>query len=523
MRSSKWTSPTTLSLLAVVTLCSGAIGCGDDSSDEAGTGGGGDAGLPDSATSSDVGTNDATQASDGAVPPDGTAGDGGPPPDGSAQDASKPETGPGDTGVPDSNPCDGVACSGHGACVAKGDDASCQCDPGYHAEGLSCVVDAALGSTVTVGQDPGKASATYFYYDPGKTNAHAAVNDAIAAVAGKATATSPGEVLLENASSPYVLDNHIIARSNVNLRGESLSGARLKIAGGITPTPYTYGSSSAGWGGEDSNLKKGAIINIWTGTSNVRISNITFDGSWDDYYTSRPRGKSEFVLINIEGASNVSIDGCRFTKGADDGILCAHGATSIEVSNTVFNMIGHDCFQVWSSSHVKYHHNVCAMRTNSGVRFSGDGTDFEAYANEFYTGLGGGSGVELQTTATNVKIHHNYFHDITGAGNKYGAIGYPGQSPTGTGHQYYDNLIVNATYGIAHVPPSSVSENNIILDCDTAISGGTSTDNIATESGYVFTKSGTKTQGNTYWTVDSGPLAPAFAGIKVGIDPGLPN
>lgn len=473
---SRWVG---LSLLAIAGTCCAALGCGDDASSEAWAAGGHDAEVPDSAVPADGGSEDAKQASDSALPPEASPVDAKQPQDGSPPEATAPDA---DVEEP---------------------------------------VDAAPGSTVTVGQDPGKASATYFYYNPTGRNAHAAINDAIAAVAGKATENSPGEVLIENAASPYVLDNHVIARSNVNIRGESTAGVSLKIASGITPAPYVHGSSSAGWGGEDTNLKKGAVINVWTGIANVRISNLTFDGSWDDYYTSRPRGKSEFVLINIEGATNVSIDGCRFTKGADDGILCAHGASNIEVSNTVFNMIGHDCFQVWGSSHVKYHHNVCAMRTNSGVRFSGDGTDFEAYASEFYTGLGGGAGVELQTVASDVRIHHNYFHDISGAGSNYGAIGYPGQSPTGTGHQYYDNLIVNATYGIAHVPSSAVSKNNIILDCDTSISGGTSSDNITTATGYSFTKSGAKTQGNTYWTVDGGPLAPAFAGIKVGIDPGL--
>lgn len=462
-----WIGP---ALLAVAGCGSFALGCADESSPQAWEAVAHDAALPDSAVPDVASTGDAKPGADGAPAAEG------------GSDAGQP---PGDSGPDVDGP------------------------------------DAAPGSTVTVGQDPGKASATYFYYDPAKPNAHEAINDAIAAVAGKATEGAPAEVFIENAASPYVVENHIIARSNVNLRGESASGVSLKIAGGLTPVPYTHGSSSAGWGGEDAPLQEGAIINLWTGVSNVGISHITFDGSWDDYYTSRPRGKAEFVLINIEGASHIRVDDCRFTKGADDGILCAHGASFVEVSNSVFDMIGHDCLQVWGSDHVKYHHNVCAMRTNSGVRFSGDGTDFEAYANEFYTGLGGGAGVELQTVASDVRIHHNYFHDITGAGSSYGAIGYPGQSPTGSGHQYYDNLIVNATYGIAHVPPGSISKNNIILDCDTAISGAASQDDITTESGYTFTKSGTKTQRNTYWTVDSGPLAPAFAGLKVGIDPGL--
>lgn len=36
------------------------------------------------------------------------------------------------------DPCTDVTCSGHGTCVATGDRAWCECDPGYEADGTSC-------------------------------------------------------------------------------------------------------------------------------------------------------------------------------------------------------------------------------------------------------------------------------------------------------------------------------------------------------------------------------------------------
>jgi EGF domain-containing protein len=40
------------------------------------------------------------------------------------------------------DPCEGVGCSGHGTCVTSNDDqAKCECDQGYHAEGLECIED----------------------------------------------------------------------------------------------------------------------------------------------------------------------------------------------------------------------------------------------------------------------------------------------------------------------------------------------------------------------------------------------
>ncbi|MBN2693487.1 PPC domain-containing protein [bacterium] len=45
------------------------------------------------------------------------------------------------TCVSSSNPCDGVTCSNHGTCVNTNGVASCNCNTGYHAVGLTCVVD----------------------------------------------------------------------------------------------------------------------------------------------------------------------------------------------------------------------------------------------------------------------------------------------------------------------------------------------------------------------------------------------
>jgi len=39
------------------------------------------------------------------------------------------------------NPCDGITCSGFGNCVIDNNIAKCNCNTGYHAEGLNCVID----------------------------------------------------------------------------------------------------------------------------------------------------------------------------------------------------------------------------------------------------------------------------------------------------------------------------------------------------------------------------------------------
>ena len=39
------------------------------------------------------------------------------------------------------DPCDGLNCAGHGECVVQEDIARCECEQGYHAEGLICTAD----------------------------------------------------------------------------------------------------------------------------------------------------------------------------------------------------------------------------------------------------------------------------------------------------------------------------------------------------------------------------------------------
>ena len=58
--------------------------------------------------------------------------------DTSSAETRTADTSPGSDADP-SNPCSGVTCSGHGTCFRTSSRALCNCDDGYHAEGLECV------------------------------------------------------------------------------------------------------------------------------------------------------------------------------------------------------------------------------------------------------------------------------------------------------------------------------------------------------------------------------------------------
>jgi hypothetical protein len=379
--------------------------------------------------------------------------------------------------------------------------------------------ETASAAVVTVGQNANKASASYFYYNPANANAQVAINNAIAAAAVGASVTAPGVVNIENASKPYEVTSHILGKSNINIIGDTRGGVILKIGKGVSITAYG-GPGTTGWGGVDSAAGDGAIINIWTGITNVLIKNMTFDGSCGDYYpcSNDDRGRHRLVLMNLYQASNIVVDNVKFTNGQDNAIW-GNSSNTVEIKNSRFDMIGHDFVEGYKIQNLKFHHNIGAMRTNSGVRCSGTGTNCYVYDNEFYTGTGGSSALELQDSFTNVKVYNNYFHDIS----PYGAIGYGGQNPSGSGHEYYNNLFVNLPYAVSsNVPESAVTHNNIMINCKTNVGKGADTNNIKlvseSGSGYTFEKYGSNKSGDTYWIVKSGTLASAFAGIKIGID-----
>jgi len=158
-------------------------------------------------------------------------------------------------------------------------------------------------------------------------------------------------------------------------------------------------------------------------------------------------------------------------------------------------MIGHDgtAFISCTNSHV--HHNKFAMRTNSAIRFDNT-TGSSAFCNEFWTGLGGAGGVELQHVVTGSLIYNNYFHDITGASPGYGAVGYRNQTVSGSGVLVHHNIMDSCTYSTNNMPAGYALTNNLIVSAPIlATNYGTNTGNITSISG--LTKSGSDYARNT--------------------------
>jgi hypothetical protein len=387
---------------------------------------------------------------------------------------------------------------------------------------------------LTIGQDIDKRNISgYFYYNPENTYADAALNQAYDKASKTATEKDPVTIYVE--AGKYLIGDHIYPKSHIYLQGlqNKENVVLFKLAPDLKCACMYDGKEHmkckdepyAHWGYHGANGQaQSAMFNIWD-VKDVQLSKFTLDGSYDDVYDGHmcdkygkivkggeSRGKSEFTLMNIYNSYNIKIDHVSFTQGANDGIGC-YSSNDIDVSYCRFAMVGHDGMQNYKSKHVKFHHNYVAMRTNCGVRFDTESHSGKIYCNEFTTGKGGGSAIELQNNAEDILIYNNYFYDIR-VGN-YGAIGYPGQSPNGKGHEYCNNLIINCNFGVNFTPQTSVSSNNIILDCkeNSAVVTGKSVNNLTICP--KIDSYGTNGKVNKYYVVKDGVLKDQI----IGIDP----
>ena len=385
---------------------------------------------------------------------------------------------------------------------------------------------------LTIGQDVNKKDTSgYFYYNPKNYDSNSVLEQAYEKAAETAKADNPVTINVE--PGQYWINDHVNPKSHVHLQGEA--DVVFKLAPGLK-CACMYGKECmkdetephAHWGfhGANGHLQS-AMFNIWNVT-NVRLSTFTLDGSYDDLYDGKmcdgdgkivsggeARGKSEFTQMNIFQSSDVKIDHVMFTHGANDGIGC-YSSNDVDVGHCRFDMVGHDGIQVaGSSQRVKIHHNFCRIRTNVAFRISYGSENCEIFCNEVTSSGSGGSAIEFVQSCPGTLVYNNYFHNITQGG--YGAIGYKGQTVSGGGHKYFNNLIIRCSYAANNCPCCYEIFYNVALNCDSLWNGcpHIKAPNVAKDSEYAAVKHGTDGQCNTYWEITGGLLK----GQIVGIDP----
>ena len=232
------------------------------------------------------------------------------------------------------------------------------------------------------------------------TNAQDVINNAIDSVASDATANNKGYVFLT--AGTYNITAPIILKSNVVLKG----------AGDDT---VIFGSSDSVCNSKD----EPAYITA-SDVSNIEICNLQFrstaskfsDGGVGEYRdcimlidvnkcTVHDILFTRYLYndgVQILRSSNVTVYNCRFYSAAHDGVSIVSDSENCRVSNCDLQ-----------------------VQTNTGVRVD-SGIDCEVDHNTFTSGTVGSGWccIQLQSTLTNVNVHHNIIHDFRGSDNSAG-------------------------------------------------------------------------------------------------------
>ena len=166
------------------------------------------------------------------------------------------------------------------------------------------------------------------------------------------------------------------------------------------------------WGSRESSIaEKKAMIMIRGGSaSNVKIENLTVDGSQCDYYPGIRLGTSSYNMATIINCNGLTIQGVTFQNGCNDALLISK-SSNVMIDSVTVNKCGHDGVYAYHVNGITVKNSKFINRTNSSVRFDSV-TDGVMKNNECTTSGGGYAGLELQGNLKNIEASGNYFHDL---------------------------------------------------------------------------------------------------------------
>lgn len=154
--------------------------------------------------------------------------------------------------------------------------------------------------------------------------------------------------------------------------------------------------------------------------SNIKISNITFDGNSDNQVY--PTGKAYHNFIGLRNASDIEIDNCYIHDTLGDG------ARLTNVKNTKFSKnkiirCGHDAVYVDGGEDVDVRNNYVELRTNSGCRLRHvkNGYVYQNYIINKEAGKASCPGMQMEcstlnSSSSNIVIEENEIHGTFGPG-----------------------------------------------------------------------------------------------------------
>ncbi|KKG04177.1 hypothetical protein DU86_02190 [Methanosarcina mazei] len=223
---------------------------------------------------------------------------------------------------------------------------------------------------------------------------HVQINQAL-----EFAAANPGTTVQLKGPFTYDIGDSLLIGSDTTLAGDS--GVTIKLAKGL---PL--------WGSRESSIaEKKAMIMIRGGSaSNVKIENLTVDGSQSDYYSGIRLGTSSYNMATIINCNGLTIQGVTFQNGCNDALLISK-SSNVMIDSVTVNKCGHDGVYAYHVNGITVKNSKFINRTNSSVRFDSV-TDGVMKNNECTTSGGGYAGLELQGNLKNIEASGNYFHDL---------------------------------------------------------------------------------------------------------------
>lgn len=234
--------------------------------------------------------------------------------------------------------------------------------------------------------------------NPSGGDAQILINNAVNSVASVATAGNPGLVILTIGT--FKISGPIILKSNLILKGagdSTIIFATNSVCNSEGSSAYIFGS----------------------GVSGIEICSMQFKSSakgTDDGGHGNYRN-----CIQFRSCSNVSVHDILFTKYLySDGVRVSK-SRFITVYNCRMHSVGHDGVAFLSGSeNCRMHNCDISVQTNTGCRNDGT-TNCEVDHNTIYGNIGSGwCCLEVESSITNLNIHHNILHDFQGSSASIG-------------------------------------------------------------------------------------------------------
>jgi len=214
-------------------------------------------------------------------------------------------------------------------------------------------------------------------------------------------AKNPGTTVHLKGPFTYVISDTLLIGSNTILEGES--GVTIKLAKGLPV-----------WGGRKVSIanEKAMLMIKGNSATNVKIRNLTVDGSQSDYYPKIRLGTSCYNMATLIGCNGLTIRNITFKNGCNDAMLISK-CSNVTIDTVTVNKCGHDGVYAYNVKGITVKNCKFINRTNSSTRF--DTVTKGVFANNKCTTSGGGyAGLELEGVVTNIEVYGNYFYHLAG-------------------------------------------------------------------------------------------------------------